>query len=481
MNKILLLLLITPLFTFAQVTPGRYKFKLATDNLCMELSNSNFLRVADDCRAGERNCGSQVWQIVNQRGKPGIFQILLVGKGKYLTWDDLVAGSSTLLFSLQTRYPVVKLKYQCFTITPNDKGSFQIQPAIEGAISNDFYLGANLAGGNNAIGIYKMTNGNIRNAWRLMPPITPLPPQGSPSVIVTPPSDNKLDVDIKTGADNLEMKPYQDNVELRVIIRNKPDVILLNANNGQSWPNNSLKRVTINLPPDIAVNDLREIQIHRPRKQGPTTTIFSIPEKDNWNVNKISATAKIKIDGVMKTYKLADLISPSGSTYPLFRFVYEGGDGRTEGQVFKGGLSYMSPDIYPRTAAANPIIKIETLTGGDDLRGGNDNLNILIRLKVRPIRNIAINNINNRENWGNFTEHTVTKTITASPFTFNDIEDIVLKHTGGRGTGADDWHLDKLKITLTIGGETKVLVDEVAAPIHYFSGDSRSKVFPVNQ
>jgi len=316
-------------------------------------------------------------------------------------------------------------------------------------------------------------------------PSVPVSLQHSTIVVTAQQSGNKIDVDFKTGADNLEMKPFQDGVEIRIIIQNRPDIILLNANKNQSWPSNSIKRVSLPLPDDITVNEIKEIHIYRKQKLGgtPITTIFNIAEKDNWNVNKISTTARIKVDGVFKTFKFADFISPLGSSNDLFRFIYEGGNGRTEGQMFKGNLSYRFPDVFsrfPTNTTANPVFRIETLTGGDDLRGGNDNLNVLIRLKIRPVRNIAVNNINNRESWGNFTERNVTRTITAPPFTFNDIEDIVLRHTGGGGMGADNWYLDKLKITLTIAGETKVLIDQVGAPIHYFTGDSRSKIFTIN-
>lgn len=486
MKKLLLLLLFFPSILFAQVTPGRYKLKLATANLYMELTSSNFIRVADDCRANDRNCGKQVWQILTVRGKPNTFQITLVGSGKYLTWDNEPQVSSSV--SLQTRYPVEKIKFQYFLIIPNDKGSYQIQPATESTSSNDYYLGANvLAGAHFGVSLFNKTaTGNIKNAWIFAPPITPLAPQASPSVVVAPPSDNKIDVDFKTGADNLEMKPFQDNLEIRVILRNRADAILQNANKGQSWPNNSLKRVTIPLPADITVDDIRELHVYRNRKIGgnPTTTIFNIAEKDNWNVDKITSTAKIREGGILKSYKFGDFISPSGSSNPLFRFVFEGGDGKSEGQVFKGFLSAHATTIIntARSAiTANPIIRIETFTGGDDLRGGNDNLNVLVRLKIRPVRNIAVNNINSGQKWGNFSEHKFTKPLTVPPFTFDDIEDIILRHTGGRGTGADDWHLDKLKITLTIAGETRVLVDEVGAPIHYFGGDSRSKIFQINK
>lgn len=487
MKKLLFLLLIFPLTVFAQLRSGQYKFNLIANNFRMERTASNHIRVAEDCRARTTGCGLQVWQIIGVGGKPNTYQILLVGSGKYLTWDDGDANAISLILALQPRYPAAKFKYQHFVFIANDKGSYQIQPALDEGVPNNYYLSATLtSGAYNAVGLFKKSAREFRDvhdAWTFAPPITPLPPQASPSVIVTPPSDNKIDIDIKTGIDNLEMKPFQDNVEIRIKIRNKPDAVLVNANNGQNWPNNSIKRVTVPLPADITIDELIEMQVIRNFKNGGATTIFNIPEKDNWNVDKITSTARIKVNGILKTFRFADFISSTGSN-PMFRFVYEGGNGRNEGQIFKGFLNNVgsgtSTSTTPAVVEAKPVIKIDILTGGDDLRGGNDNLNVMIRLKVRPVRNISLNNINNGESWGNFTEKRITKTITAAPFTFDDIEDIILRHTGGLyGMGIDNWYLDKLKITLTIAGETRILVDQVGAPIHYFQGNSRSKTIQI--
>jgi hypothetical protein len=492
MKKILFILLMLPQVLFAQIRSGQYKLALVTNAYRMEFASGNFIRVAEDCRARTYNCGNQVWQVTGLSGTDNSYSISLVGSGgKYLTWDYPVNGLHKLQISLQNRYPTAKLKHQKFVIIIGDKRTYEIQPAIEDREGqNNYFLGATLASGaHNSVGFYKATSDNpikeISNEWVFAPPITPLPVQNTGPVIVSAPSDNKIDIDFKTGSDNLEMKPFQDNVEIRIIVRNKPDVILLNANKDQNWPNNSIKRVTVPLPADISIDELREIHVYRKEKrQGrPGTTIFNVAEKDNWNLDKITATARIKENGVLKMYRFADLISPSGSSNPLFRFVYEGGNGRNEGQVFKGFLSSVGSGAYTNNSTnatnAKPLLKIETLTGGDDLRGGRDNLNVSIRLKTTPVRTIALNNINGSQKWDNFTEKTVSKTITAPAFTFDDIADIVLRHTGGGGIGADNWYLDKLKITLTINGETRVLVDQVAAPIHYFTGDTRSKTFQI--
>ncbi|WP_231463650.1 hypothetical protein [Pedobacter sp. Leaf132] len=485
MKKLLTLLLFFPVFLFAQVTPQRYKFKLASDNSVMELNSSNFIRVAEDCRDRSPNCGNQVWQITQSRISPNLYQIISIPLGKYLTWEEGAEGATRLEMSLKPRITVREnYKYQAFKIIANDKGSYQIQPALDDGVPNNFYLSATLnTGANYAVGLFKRgANGyvNVKDAWRFMPPITPLAPQASPSVVVAPLSDNKLEVDIKTGADNLEPRGFQTNPQITIHVKNRNPIVLENINNNQNWPNNSIKRVSIPLPHDINLEDLLSINIKRTVVSNWNN--FDAGMADNWNINRVTATASIKTNGsIVRTI----ILNKTATSGPLVRIVYEkrNNDNPIEQREitipFGEGSSSAQPTPAPRTSVANPIIKIETLTGGDDLRGGNDNLNVLIRLKIRPVRNISLNNINAGRKWPNFTERSITKPLMAPPFTFDDIEDIILKHTGGRGTGADDWHLDKLKITLTIGSETRVLIDQVGAPIHYFSGDARSKTFQI--
>ena len=334
-----------------------------------------------------------------------------------------------------------------------------------------------------AIGLFKrgVSNyTNVKDAWRFMPPITPLPPQASQSVVVAPPSDNKLDIDIKTGGDNLEPRGFQTNPQITIHLRNRNPIILENINNNQSWPNNSIKRVSIPLPNDINLQDLLSINIKRTVVSNWNN--FDAGIADNWNIDRVTATAIIKTNGrLVRTV----ILNKTGIRGPLVRIVYEkrNNDNPIEQREitipFDESSSSAPPAPAPRTAVANPIIKIETLTGGDDLRGGNDNLHLLIKLKFTPARNISLNNINAGRKWPNFTERTITKPLMVPPFTFDDIEEIVLRHTGGGGIGADNWHLDKLKITLTIGGETRVLLDRVGAPIHFFTGEARSKTFQI--
>jgi hypothetical protein len=94
---------------------------------------------------------------------------------------------------------------------------------------------------------------------------------------------------------------------------------------------------------------------------------------------------------------------------------------------------------------------------------------------------LVFNNLNRGENWGNFTEHSVSSAeVNSLPnLTINDIKAVELWHTGGGGMGADNWDLDKFTLSIFMNGTTKQLVDISGTPVHRFTGDARKKVFLV--
>ena len=111
--------------------------------------------------------------------------------------------------------------------------------------------------------------------------------------------------------------------------------------------------------------------------------------------------------------------------------------------------------------------------GGDNLEGGSgNNVDLIIKLKGTPARSVLIRNLSNGQNWTNFSDRTVNKVVPNARFTFADIESIELRHTGGGGIFADNWHIDKFKLTMTINVEASVLVDRIDAHILMFTGDT---------
>lgn len=334
------------------------------------------------------------------------------------------------------------------------------------------------------------TNGTTITPTRPSTPIVADRTVISSPVIVAPPSDNKLDIDLKTGTDNLEMKPYQENVEIRIIIQNKPEIVLVNANKGQNWPNNSIRRVSIPLPADITAEAIKEIHIYRRQNRdgesggGSPLYVWENAEKDNWNLQNINAFATIKTNGVKKRYDFEQIVSTRRG-YPLYRFTYAYNNTETEGSICKKAfILRTTPSATPNntgTTITNVIMDVTIGTGGDDLRGGNDNAEIIFSLHSSS-RKILIRNIFNSANLPNWSVRTRTITIPSSTtLDINDIKEVEVRHTGGGGIGADNWHVDKIKISVTKQGESKILVDEVGTPIHMFTGDRRRKNFIVSR
>lgn len=305
-------------------------------------------------------------------------------------------------------------------------------------------------------------------------------------ITAQPAASNKIEIDIKTGNDNLEPKSTQHNAEVRVILQGRGDVIKTNINEGKEWPNNSTHRITLALPADITIDDVKEVHIYR--KRDGLQYVWQLGEKDNWNVDRVTVNASIVTDGKNVRTKILEtgatrprVPGANNLTRPLYRFIYEGGDNVTEGQFFKLKLAAETPNTPATTTnpEANASILAIFGTGGDDLRGGGDNVNIVIRFKSsKPA--ITISHANSNSKWDNFSEKSFRKVLpNTANLDFNDIKEVELRHTGGGGMGADNWYLDKFKLIITKDSETKTLVDKVMAPIHYFTGDTRRKTFKV--
>lgn len=286
---------------------------------------------------------------------------------------------------------------------------------------------------------------------------------------------NTITIDFKTGSDNLDHRDFQKNIDVKITIKNKPDLFLENVNKGQNWPNNSIRRFTAELPDNIVVQDLITITVTRGNAVGYTTTIDGAGA-DNWNLDKLTVTANIDENGVSRRYVLADLKS---NRPPLFRFVY---DQRTScgsncGYSYSHTFLHQYNALSPSAATVNRMpaqLSFTIGTGGDNLEGGNNNnVDITIRMKNSPTIYV-LRNINGKRKWNNFTETSRTMEIAKSTnLDLNDIKEVEVRHTGGGGFGADNWDVDKMYITISKDGTTKILLDKVGTPIKRFTGDDR--------
>ena len=118
------------------------------------------------------------------------------------------------------------------------------------------------------------------------------------------------------------------------------------------------------------------------------------------------------------------------------------------------------------TGMINEIL-LEIRTGGDDLRGGNDNVSVTVRINGKPEQKFP--NINKSARWiGNYTE-TVSLKLT-TPVRKEDIKSILFSTTFGGGIGGDNWNMDWVKVMVN-GGE--VLKEKSGTPLNRFTGERK--------
>lgn len=127
------------------------------------------------------------------------------------------------------------------------------------------------------------------------------------------------------------------------------------------------------------------------------------------------------------------LLEAKGS--PLIRFT---GDNRP--------LSRPLPTAGGRTGQPISRLRLTIATGGDDLRGGNDNANV--RLTLASGRELRFDNINRGQGWGGGVRRTVELPIPAGT-RIGDIVSFTLVSTFGGGIGGDNWDVNEVRLVAT--------------------------------
>jgi hypothetical protein len=133
-----------------------------------------------------------------------------------------------------------------------------------------------------------------------------------------------------------------------------------------------------------------------------------------------------------------------------------------------------------RVTAATPVteVKLVIQTGGDDLRGGNDNATATLNF-VGGSRTTA--NINSGRGWGNGQTHVVQLALPSPAPRASDITGVTISTHFGGGIGGDNWNVDKVALVVSFpaGSATSTPPPTVThqwlnasgAPLVRFTGD----------
>lgn len=125
---------------------------------------------------------------------------------------------------------------------------------------------------------------------------------------------------------------------------------------------------------------------------------------------------------------------------------------------------------FSLSALAAETVVLTLVTGGDDLRGGNDNVHVRL-IDVQGRRVAQRLNANDLGRWENGSTHDVS--ITLDRGTFDQLAAIELETTFGGGMGGDNWNLDRV----SLAGSGKVLFEARGTPLFRFTGDQKTKRF----
>src|SRR6266496_2026901 len=112
-------------------------------------------------------------------------------------------------------------------------------------------------------------------------------------------------------------------------------------------------------------------------------------------------------------------------------------------------------------------------TADDDLRGGQDNLNVAITL--RDGREQWTKNVNHGQIWPNQTTHAFDIGLQL-PVPLSEIASITLQTTFTGGGGGDNWNMGSVSVRAMGDGIDKVIVTH---GFMRFTGESKSLLLPV--
>jgi hypothetical protein len=126
------------------------------------------------------------------------------------------------------------------------------------------------------------------------------------------------------------------------------------------------------------------------------------------------------------------------------------------------------PTSYPRDGWVHEVL-LEIRTGGDDLRGQNDNCHAEI---VRKDGNVQVaHNINGLQRWLDGSTQCVSIKL-ERPVRRDQLEAIRLRTTFGGGAFGDNWNIDRLRIRVLEDNELHQVYAREGAPLVRFDGNN---------
>ena len=87
-------------------------------------------------------------------------------------------------------------------------------------------------------------------------------------------------------------------------------------------------------------------------------------------------------------------------------------------------------------------------TGNDDLRGGNDNCDVVVELTNGS--SITVTNANGKQAWKDWTDHAVAIPLPTSGLVGGGVKAVKLVTHFGGGVGGDNWNVQRVRLVATL-------------------------------
>jgi len=276
-------------------------------------------------------------------------------------------------------------------------------------------------------------------------------------------SINQLNLRITTGKDDL--RGGKNNLDVEVHFANGDVQTAPNVNKSSNWPNDSVRTVSISLNHPVAPDQIRQIRLVHSAQAGfnppsagqaaldstpvgtgaaPILLAEGIQSEDNWDM------AEFQGFGLAKT-----------NNVPIASFGFH---------RFTG--SNPSLDISARPAAECPngsqviAILFTFVTSDDDLRGGNDNLNVAIQFANGPAQSEL--NVNRSQNWPNGSTKSIEIQLNRS-VDMSQIHAFTLADTFSGGSGGDNWNMASVQAVAILADGSRHTIAKLG--FHRFSAD----------
>lgn len=138
-------------------------------------------------------------------------------------------------------------------------------------------------------------------------------------------------------------------------------------------------------------------------------------------------------------------------------------------------ISDYSKRTPPRITQPTRELVLELRTGGDDLRGGNDNVHVVVLSKDG--REFRHDNANLRRRWINNSTNAVSIAL-PDWLGYDNLRGVRLETTFGGGIGGDNWNLDEIMVRYRDGSRDDYMIHPLTGrPLVRFTGNHKQQEF----